>query len=966
MQQNSFKTFWSKLVVVAVLAGVSGKVSAQSPSFKFEDFNRTNSLVIGAPAGNPQAWLETETAGSNDHRVRIENNMLVIGSQNNAAVGSSGLEQVSFDASNLYATVFNHAATELTWAFNFRQSRSGTSGFGTTTYGIAYVLGATKANFNDPDASGYAVIIGNANSPDPVKLVRFKNGLTANSNITTLISSAEAIETAYYSVKVSFEPCTRSWGLQVRNDNGAFADPATVTAPTITFADQTFTGTNLNFTGAAYNHGTVGVTAFFDNLYLPTAAALSAQPYSWTGAVSTDFMEPANWSPKRICGRATDILSFNTGTNLSLINVTSQEIGQLLITNNTTLNLRAKTGATQTLLLAGGQHDDLMLENGSALIIDSNDALEISLKTGVTGRVAGSVSVQNTVMNLGRAHRFLVADAQALIFESGSQFLARNLSGEPFGNNGAANTVIFKSNATYISRDGASPFGLASPNSKVIFETGSLYKHEQTGTAPKFDGRIYANFELNVANNLAIIFGTSAATTTRIDHFTISSGTMNVTLASGATALPMHIKGNLIVAPGATLNFNPAAVTNTSLITFNGTSNQQISGNINFGQYANLELNNPAGVELQLSLRVRGNLQFTNGLLTAAAGANLMLEDNATVTGASNASYVAGKVIKTGDEAFTFPTGKNGFYAPIAISAPLNTTDQYVAEYFQTNPTHLFGMNKADSLKLISDTEYWDLARLTGTSDVKVTLSYDPARSTIVPNPQDLRIAHFKVGNGWVNEGRSAVNATENFSFIATANFQATFSPFTFGSVAAQNTLPVNLTQFSAGNNGSAVVLSWTTASELNNERFEIERSGNGKTFEKIGTVTGQGTSSQLKRYAFQDKNPLAGETFYRLVQVDFDGTKTYSKLVMVSNLKAETRINLYPNPAQNKVTVTFSGQQEPNSIQVLNMLGQVVLTQQIKGTISETQIDLSALPAGTYFLKADQKQPAIRFIKGS
>src|SRR5687768_18545249 len=105
-------------------------------------------------------------------------------------------------------------------------------------------------------------------------------------------------------------------------------------------------------------------------------------------------------------------------------------------------------------------------------------------------------------MNLVRTHRLLAADANAISFENGSQFIVSRLSGEPFGNAGTASVVRFMAGSTYIAKDGASPFGLTSPNSKVIFESGSLYKHEQTGTAPKFDGRIYADFELNVTGNV--------------------------------------------------------------------------------------------------------------------------------------------------------------------------------------------------------------------------------------------------------------------------------------------------------------------------------------------------------------------------------------------------------------------------------------------------------------------------------
>src|SRR5688572_7698144 len=126
----------------------------------------------------------------------------------------------------------------------------------------------------------------------------------------------------------------------------------------------------------------------------------------------------------------------------------------------------------------------------------------------------------------------------------------------------------------------------------------------------------------------------------------------------------------------------------------------------------------------------------------------------------SNSSFVEGKVYKTGDDAFTFPVGKGGFYAPVAISNPLNVTDQYFAEYFLADPSQLFGATAADSLVQISGSEYWDLSRTAGNSEVKVTLSYDANRSGFNANLQQLRVAHFKAATAWVNEGRFVLTTT--------------------------------------------------------------------------------------------------------------------------------------------------------------------------------------------------------------
>ncbi|HSI91298.1 MAG TPA: T9SS type A sorting domain-containing protein, partial [Adhaeribacter sp.] len=506
--------------------------------------------------------------------------------------------------------------------------------------------------------------------------------------------------------------------------------------------------------------------------------------------------------------------------------------------------------------------------------------------------------------------------------------------------------MIFRLNATYISRHGASPFGLASPNAKVVFETGSLYRHEQTGTAPRFDGRTYADFELNVASNLAIIFGTSALSPNRIDNFTISSGNMNITLSNGTNPLPLQITGNLSVAPGALLNYNPSSTANASTLTLAGTKQQTVSGPVYLGPYATLEINNPAGVVLETALNINGGLQLSNGVLTVPAGTELNLEDNAVVSGGSAGSYVNGKMIKTGDDAFVFPVGKSGLYAPVAISAPVAVTDKFSAEYFPVNPTTIFGTAKNDSLAQISATEYWTIDRLAGTSEVKVSLSYDAARSLAVANPADLRIAHFK-DNGWSNEGKAEILTEPQYLLVATSQPQASFSPFTFASVTTNNPLPVELLCFNARKTGATVQLTWETASEMNSDRFEIERSQDGRTFETIGSVKAAGHSNTVKRYAFEDKNPNSGLNYYRLKQADLDGSFAYSKVVSVTAVKKEIAVSLYPNPARDVLIVSLPTNAAETTIQVYNAVGQEVRT--LKTNAAAAQLNVVNLPAGIY-----------------
>jgi hypothetical protein len=102
------------------------------------------------------------------------------------------------------------------------------------------------------------------------------------------------------------------------------------------------------------------------------------------------------------------------------------------------------------------------------------------------------------------------------------------------------------------------------------------------------------------------------------------------------------------------------------------------------------------------------------------------------------------------------------------------------------------------------------------------------------------------------------------------------------------------------------VVLSWATETEENNEQFIVQRSGNGFVWETIGAVAGNGSSQEAHSYQYIDDKPLTGTSYYRLMQVDFNGTPSYTSILSVNTNKTD-RLTVYPNPAKNKFSVLGS-----------------------------------------------------------
>ena len=167
--------------------------------------------------------------------------------------------------------------------------------------------------------------------------------------------------------------------------------------------------------------------------------------------------------------------------------------------------------------------------------------------------------------------------------------------------------------------------------------------------------------------------------------------------------------------------------------------------------------------------------------------------------------------------------------------------------------------------------------------------------------------------------------------------------------------IPVELTSFSALTNVNDVILNWQTATEINNQGFEIQRSSDGE-FEKIGFVPGHGTTTETQSYIFIDENVLPGEYSYRLKQMDYDGTTEYSNIVEV-DVTQPIEYSLsqnYPNPFNPSTTISYSISKDGLvTLKVYDILGKEVVTLinevQSAGTMNIT-FDASELSSGVYY----------------
>ena len=700
----------------------------------------------------------------------------------------------------------------------------------------------------------------------------------------------------------------------------------------------------------------------------------STMAYTWNGS-STSYNNANSWTPARVNTNSADVLLFDgslTPTATVVLDYSPpQTIGQLQFINNVSATLNIND--TRSLVLAGNlPGDDFVIGAGSTVTVantaavTTNAALNISLSNAETATVSGTLiftGYTGTPTTNGR-HTLQVTSAAmgAIQFLAGSLFrTTTTYSGvSPFGTVAAnANSVIFRNGSRYEQFGGLSPFGTSSTPA-TMFEPASYYYFNSSGS-PALSGNTYGTLEISSTSISSSPTGSDQLTIQ--GDLIISSGNVNINL-TGNVAL----QGNVQVSNAARLSFTPALA---STVQLNGITAQTLSSTstaatpISLGTNTTLQINNAAGVMLGLPISVPGTLQLTSGLLTTTTVNSLTLAADAQ--SASNASFVNGPVIRPISAAgtYAFPVGKGVYFRPVTLNVSTQGgTTYYRAEQMEGNPgqtgtnpaatngTTLTRVSIFRSFVITPFASVADASSLTASATPPasfagtVTLSFGSNDGVTDPIAASLVVGKRADSNqAWANIGRSGYTA----STLTSGTFTS-FSEFVLASTDPApnpNPLPVVLTSFGAVRQASgAVQVSWATASEQHSAYFEVQRSADGSTFATTATVTAQGTTTQAHPYVSLDAIALAGQLYYRLRQVDTDGTSTFSPVVALATTIANAAPSLYPNPAHDHLVVSFAAGEQ---VQILDLTGRSLLTTSLSAS---GQLNIAVLPAGTYLLR--------------
>lgn len=384
-----------------------------------------------------------------------------------------------------------------------------------------------------------------------------------------------------------------------------------------------------------------------------------------------------------------------------------------------------------------------------------------------------------------------------------------------------------------------------------------------------------------------------------------------------------------------------------------------------------------------------GVFTFQSGVLVTEGGRKLVLNNTATgaITGYGVNSYVYGtlKRFVVNGTTYYFPVGG----APVAgnsypyelmkidfTSISGGLTDLSV---FFENPPNYTGTGLPVSEVSPASGQYTDLLDNGGSN---TGVGYPGGYGglwTILPNTgtatYDLTLYGRNYSPGSVGSYEHSIISRDEFcpaswamkgAYMSSSVSGGVVTAFRSGMVGFSQKgiakvmapLPVELLSFDAACEKNKTLLSWSTASETNNDHFTIERScdQNLLYYQNLITIPGAGNSNSIKQYSFYDNDETSGECYYRLSQTDLDGNITVFAPISI-NCKDNASFNfigILPNPAENIMSILFHSDQEENvTILITDVLGKQILSKKVMPEIglNKIELDVTAYQSGIYFI---------------
>jgi len=258
----------------------------------------------------------------------------------------------------------------------------------------------------------------------------------------------------------------------------------------------------------------------------------------------------------------------------------------------------------------------------------------------------------------------------------------------------------------------------------------------------------------------------------------------------------------------------------------------------------------------------------------------------------------------------------------------------------------------------VSNIEHWTLDHPVGASSVNVTLSWESNGGIL--DTSDLIVARFNTGaSQWENEGKSAVTGN-NSNGTVSSNPVSTFSPFAIGTTLPSNPLPIELISFNVFPENMKNRIEWFAIEDASHDNYILERSSNGSDFERIHVEMNPSdpeSKDEIKAYTSYDKDPMNGWNYYRLVDIDYNGTKNYSEIRGTYFKGTEKLIQsfvAFPNPARSEFQLRHGPSNE--FVEIQSISGAKINSYKLNTGSYQIKMQISDLHfcSGMYFFKLD------------
>jgi hypothetical protein len=548
------------------------------------------------------------------------------------------------------------------------------------------------------------------------------------------------------------------------------------------------------------------------------------------------------------------------------------------------------------------------------VVIDDADGLTVTIGGSTSAQAAsltigdGSGSTVNLIISTTSATPLTVTNALTLNSEGFLSFRASN------GDISAGSTVF----------DDASTVEYQTRNIPVD-SYGNLLINGATGTSGT--GTIVVNGSLTkdggnfTASNAITVSGTytNTAGDASFSNLTVTG---NTTLTSGIVSGTIALNGSTVTVNGGSFG---------GTVTLSGSAAQSIGGTAGSATFSGLTINNSNGVTLNIPATVNGTLTLTSGLVNTNSTNLLTLGGSGSLSGGSADSYVNGPfaiVNATGSK--TFPIGKSN-YRPVVTNLT-GTTPTVQFEVFDSAPVNNFD----ETLIRISSVRHWVASHTGEITGGSVTLNYGSDDGVEqFENAGEVVVARATSSGGPYSSlgGQSSGSAPEG-SVTSTISVGSSLGYFTLGATTGDNPLPVQLAAFEALADFGKVALNWTTASELDNQGFNIYRAeADENNWQQINSqlIAGQGTTSQSSDYAFVDSKVVGGETYrYKLESVSNNGLRVDEKTIEVNIPLPDQYVlfNNYPNPFNPTTNIKFQlPEAQPVKMVIYDMNGSRIKT---------------------------------------